>query len=146
MNAAVAGDHPVVTSAVGEIRLRARHAQVSGTHLRYESEPYKDTLGYWVNAADSARWEFSVPHSGQYEVEVWQGCGTGSGKAEVTVSVEEQHLPFIVLETGHFQNFIQRTIGILSLAAGPHTLRVAAQSKPGVAVMDLRQVVLRPLK
>ena len=146
MNAAVAGQKPVVSSAAGEIRLRARHAQVSGTHLRYESEPYKDTLGYWINAADSARWDISVPHSGRYEVEVWQGCGTGSGGAEVMVSVEEQHLPFMVLETGHFQNFIQRTIGILTLSAGPHTLKVAAQTKPGGAVMDLRQVALRPLK
>jgi hypothetical protein len=39
---------------------------------------------------------------------------------------------------------ILRIIGKVQLPAGKHTLAVKPQSKPGVAVMDLRRVVLRP--
>jgi hypothetical protein len=40
---------------------------------------------------------------------------------------------------------ILRTIGAVELAAGPATLAVRPKTKPGVAVMDLRRVVLRPV-
>jgi arylsulfatase A len=53
-------------------------------------------------------------------------------------------LSFVVEDTGHFQNFIPRTIGTLTLSAGRHRLTVAPQTKPGAAVMDLREVVLKP--
>jgi hypothetical protein len=45
--------------------------------------------------------------------------------------------------TGHFQRFIPRTAGTLTLDAGKTTLSVRAKSKPGVAVMDLRRLTLR---
>jgi hypothetical protein len=46
------------------------------------------------------------------------------------------------METGHFQNFVPRRIGRLTLAAGKNTIAVKPQSKPGAAVMDLRQITL----
>jgi hypothetical protein len=39
---------------------------------------------------------------------------------------------------------ILRVIGVVELPAGRHTLAVKPRTKPGVAVMDLRRVVLRP--
>jgi hypothetical protein len=93
---------------------------------------------------DWAEWEFDVPAAGQYEVEVQQGCGRGSGGAEVAVEVAGQTLKFTVQDTGHFQQMIQRTIGTVTLPAGKATLAVRPQTKPGPAVMDLRRVVLRP--
>ena len=79
-----------------------------------------------------------------YEIEVLQGCGKGNGGAEVEVSVGEQHVRFTVEDTGHFQNFVARQIGKLTLAAGKQTLTVKPITKPGGAVMDLRQIVLNP--
>ena len=79
-----------------------------------------------------------------YEVEIQQGCGKGSGGAEVAVEIDDQTLKFTVQDTGHFQNMILRTIGQVELAAGKHTLAVKPRTKPGAAVMDLRRVVLRP--
>jgi arylsulfatase A len=101
-------------------------------------------LGYWTKVADWADWEFDVATGGAYEVEIQQGCGDGSGGAEVVVEIGGQTLMFTVQDTGHFQHMIQRTIGQVELAAGKHTLAVKPQTKPGVAVMDLRRVVLRP--
>ncbi|RYD63289.1 MAG: hypothetical protein EOP83_12575 [Verrucomicrobiaceae bacterium] len=83
---------------------------------------------------------------GRYEVHVWQGCGKDSGGSEVEISVGDQRARFTVEDTGHFQNFKERTVGTLNFEkAGPQKLVVRALSKPGVAVMDLRQVILVPL-
>jgi hypothetical protein len=128
----------------GMIALHARTAEVHGVMLRYEPLPHKNTLGYWVGVDDWASWEFEVSHPGVFAVEVLQGCGTGSGGSEVTIAVDDQSLHMTVEETGGFQNFVSRTIGTLRLGKpGRYTLSVKPQSKPGVAVMDLREVVLR---
>ncbi|MCE9611942.1 MAG: sulfatase-like hydrolase/transferase [Chthoniobacter sp.] len=143
INAAV-HQRPVVTPATGTIRLHAAAAQVHGEKLRFEPEPMKRTLGFWVNPADWASWDFAVGKPGKYEVEVLQGCGGGG--SEVAVEVAGQKLTFIVENTGHFQYFIQRAIGVVELPTGPQTLAVRPQSKKGGAVMDLRQVTLRPVE
>ena len=68
------------------------------------------------------------------------------GGSEVAVDVAGQTLTFTVEHTGAFQHFILRTIGVVDLPAGKQTLAVKPQSKKGGAVMDLRQVTLRPLE
>ena len=144
MNAAVKGRQPSVTPATGDVRLHAKDARVHGQTLRYEPQPNKNVLGYWTNADDWADWEFEVATAGVYEVEIQQGCGKGSGGAEVAVDIDGQTLKFTVQDTGHFQNMILRTIGQVELATGKHSLAVKPKTKPGAAVMDLRRVVLRP--
>jgi arylsulfatase A-like enzyme len=144
MNAATKGREPAVTPATGDIRLHAKDARIHGQTLRYEPQPNKNVLGYWTNAADWAEWEFESAAAGTYEVEIQQGCGKGSGGAEVNVVVDNEVLKFTVQDTGHFQAMILRTIGNLELTAGKHNLAVKPQTRPGAAVMDLRRVVLRP--
>jgi hypothetical protein len=142
MDAAVKGRKPHVTPATGDIRLFAKDATVHGTNARYEPLPYKNTIGFWTKPEDWVSWDFNVAQAGNYEVEVQQGCGGGG--SEVAVEVGGQTLKFTVEGTGHFQNFIARTIGVVDLAAGAQTLAVKPQNKVGSAVMDLRRVVLRP--
>ncbi len=145
MNQVIRDRKPKITPAAGDIRLHAIDARVHGEKLRYEPEPHKNVLGYWTNASDWADWEFEVPKAGRYEVEVQQGCGANSGGAKVHVEVGGQTLEFVVQDTGHFQHMILRTIGIVELPAGKTTLAIKPQTKPGVAVMDVRRVVLRPV-
>lgn len=142
MNAAVQTGKPLVTPATGDIRLHGAAAKVQGEKLRYEPQPMKRTLGYWVNPADWASWDFAVAQAGKYEVEILQGCAGGG--SEVAVEVAGQKLTFTVENTGGFQHFIARSIGVVTLPAGPQTLAVKPQSKKGGAVMDVRQVTLRP--
>jgi hypothetical protein len=144
IDAAARGRSARLTPASGDIRLQARGARVHGTTLRYEPEPHKDVLGYWTDVNDWADWEFEVPKAGAYEVEIQQGCGTGSGGANVDVIVAGNTLWFIVRETGHFQQMILVRLGVVNLSAGRTTLEIRPRSKPGVAVMDVRRVVLRP--
>jgi arylsulfatase A-like enzyme len=143
MNAVLPG-RPEAAPGAGAIVLHARDARVTGKKLRYEDPPHKDTIGFWTDPSDFAEWEFDAPKAGTFEVEVLQGCGKGSGGAEVEVSVAGQALAFKVEETGHFQRFVPRGIGTVKVdQPGRLTLAVRAKSKPGPAVMDLRRVTLR---
>jgi arylsulfatase A-like enzyme len=129
----------------GTITIPAKSAEVHGSQLRYEPLPHKNTLGFWTNASDWASFEFTLDKLGAYEVEILQGCGAGQGGSEVEFAVGDQAVTTTVKDTGGFQAFERREIGVIKLsAAGRQTLTVKAKSKPGVAVMDLREIVLRP--
>jgi arylsulfatase A-like enzyme len=129
------------------VTMHARTAQVHGVMLRFEPLPHKNTLGYWVRQDDWASFEFVVTKPGKFDVELLVGCGNGSGGSEVEVAVGEQKLNFTVQETGGFQNFVARTIGEVTLdKVAKYTLTVKPLKKPGLAVMDLRQVRLVPRK
>jgi hypothetical protein len=135
---------PATRPAPETILLHARDAAVHGRTLRYEPDPHKDTLGYWTDAADWASWQFGVNHPGTYAVEILQGCGKGSGGSEVEFRSAGRVLRVTVEDTGGFQNFVPREIGEFDFdRAGTYTLEVRPVTKPGLAVMDLRQVTLR---
>ena len=97
-----------------------------------------------------ASFDFTVEKPGTFTVEVLQGCGKGSGGAEVELLFDDPGavatvVTFTVKDTGGFQNFEAREVGTLKIERpGRHTLIVKPKTKPGVAVMDLRQVVLKP--
>lgn len=134
---------PNPQSSDGSVALPAKTADVHGVMLRYEPLPHKNTLGYWVRADDWASWEFQVSRPGKFRVDILQGCGNGSGGSEVEFAIGEQKLAMTVEETGGFQNFVRREIGMIELKQpGRFTLTVKPLKKPGVAVMDLREVRL----
>lgn len=129
----------------GIVALPAATADVHGAMLRYEPLPHKNTLGFWVRADDWASWEFDLRTPGMFDIVILQGCGPGSGGSTVEINAAEQTVSFTVQETRGFQDFIERTVGQLRLTPpGRITLTVKARSKPGPAVMDLRQVRLVP--
>ena len=133
---------PVPPLEDGSVILHARDAAIHGSTLRYEPQPHKDTLGYWTRVEDWAQWQFELPAPGRFRVEALQGCGKGSGGAEVDVWVGDQRLAMTVQDTGGFQNFVTRDLGTIQLDAGRHTLSVRPRTRPGIAVMDLREVRL----
>ncbi len=132
----------------GIILLPARYAVTHGTSLRFEPQPHKNTIGYWSNLHDTAEWSFQNPESGTWEIDILQGCGTGHGGSRVSLQVAGQSIDFVVQETGHFQNFIWRTLGSVTLKhhipGEKSTLRLVPQSRPGGAVMDVRAIRISP--
>ena len=137
---------PNPQAADGTIVLPGAAADVHVTMLRYEPLPHKRTLGYWTKADDSASWEFEVTQPGKFKCLVLQGCGPGSGGSEVEFRFSDQALAMTVEATRGFQDFIEREIGQLTIdTAGRHSLTVKPRTKPGPAVMDLRQVKLVPV-
>lgn len=133
----------------GIILLPAKYAATQGSKLRFEPQPHKNTVGYWSDEHDTAEWTFQCTAAGDYEIDILQGCGKGHGGSRVTLHVAGQSLDFVVQETGHFQNFIWRTLGNVTLKAGnaggeTMSLKLTPQSKPGGAVMDVRAIRLCP--
>lgn len=128
------------------IFLEAREAKIQGQKLKYEDPPQKDTIGFWVNARDTAAWRFQAATAGTYRVTVLQGCGKGSGGSTVALETAQGACEFTVEETGHFQRFVPREVGRLRLTAGENTLTVRPLKKTGGAVMDLRRVILERIE
>ena len=117
-----------------------------GEKLRFEPQPHKNTVGYWVNTEDWCEWHFTAK-PGDYKVYIWQGCGTGQGGSEVGVASGNTTVKFIVEDTGHFQNFKQREIGVLKLNdTGDYKLRLKPIKKAKNAVMDVRRIKLVPVR
>jgi arylsulfatase A len=131
----------------GTILLHARDVIIHGDTVRYEPQLHKNTVGYWMKAQDWISWDFDVPKPGKYRALVLQGCGPGSGGSTVEFSAANQTITMQVQETKGFQDFLERDIGAFEFnKPGHYTLSVRAKEKPGLAVMDLRQVELVPLK
>jgi len=84
---------PIPPSADGTVVLPAHEATLHGSTLRYEPPAHKNTLGYWTKKEDWVSWEFTVAKPGKFSVEVLQGCGKGSGGADVEVSVGAEPAP-----------------------------------------------------
>ena len=135
----------------GVIVMPASKAKVFGQQLQFEPLPHKNTVGYWIHADDYATWKVAVPASGQYQVQLLQGCGGGQGGSRIELSfgqkgVGEAVMETLVEETGHFQNFRWRDLGPVTLQAGADvdvSLRCLAKAK--AAVMDVRQIRLVPV-
>ncbi|MEY3172472.1 MAG: hypothetical protein RLZZ436_385 [Planctomycetota bacterium] len=126
--------------------LRACEAEVHGKNLRYEPQPHKNTVGYWSVTEDYAEWHCEVPADGIYDVDILQGCGTGHGGSQVEISLQDQKLPLTVVETGHFQNFIWKPLGTLTLKKSADSLlTIRCLKKQAGAVMDVRAIRLTPV-
>jgi Domain of unknown function (DUF5077) len=139
--------NPIVQQDSGEILCHARDVTIHGVKVQYEPRPEKNTVGYWIHPEDTVSWDFQVKTPGEFDVEVLQGCGKGSGGSEVSVLVDGQKLEFVVEDTGHFQNFKPRIIGRVKLAEpGVSTLRIVPLKLAANAIMDVRQVRLIPVK
>ena len=131
----------------GTILLLATNAVVHGQNIRYEPPVHKNTIGYWTRAEDWVSWDFKVSTPGKFTVTLTQACGKGSGGSEVNFSIGAQVIKDVVPETGSFTTWTNRTIGTFTLErAGEFQIAVKPVKKPGLAVMDLRAITLRPVK
>lgn len=145
-NPATPSTNVIAQAADGSVTLHAKVATTHGKTIRYEPQPHKNTIGYWTKPEDWVSWDLKLTKAGSFSVEMTQACGKGSGGSDYVLTVAGETLKDTVPDTGAFTNFIQRTIGTVKLPApGTYTLAVKPVRKPGVAVMDLRAVTLRPV-
>lgn len=131
----------------GTIVLLATNAIVHGKAIRYEPQPHKNTIGFWTKLEDWVSWDFTVHTPGKFNVTLTQSCGAKSGGSRVLFAIRDQSIADIVPETGSFTTWTNRTIGVFNLStAGTYTVTVKPQSKPGLAVMDLRSITFAPVR
>ncbi len=140
--------NPIVQHGDGRLNLHAYQATTTGEKLRFEPQPHKNTVGYWVNAEDFATWTIQVDQPGKFNVGILQGCGPNQGGSVATFSIHNDtntvdQIEFMVEETGHFQNFIWRTPGTINIPqAGRYTVRLQPKKINKAALMDIRQIQL----
>lgn len=128
----------------GSITLHARDAEVHGTNARYEFGDGKDNIGYWTNPEDYVTWEFIVREPATFSVEITYACDKGVGGSEYLVKVGKQTLSGVVKDTGSWTKFVTEKLGTLMLDKGRYTLTVRPIRMPHFAVMNLKQVILKP--
>lgn len=130
------------------IHLKARDAEIHGTEAKYQPEPTKDCIGFWFRPEDWVRWEFDVTGAGAYEVElVFAAAPTSSGNA-YSVRIGADFYPMRVDATGSWEKFMSETLGRVTFRR-PGTYKVtvrAVEVKPGTALMNLREIILRPVE
>jgi hypothetical protein len=130
----------------GTIELHAKTATTYSQNMRFEPKAEKNCLGYWTDQNDWAEWAFDVSSPGKYRVELVQGCGDGNGGSEVALLVNDHTFKFQVEETGGFQNWKSRQLGIVEIPhVGEHRIAIKPLTKAGKAVMDVQKVVLTPV-
>lgn len=142
---------PVEETGDGSLFLPAHLAVTSGEKIRYEPQPYKNTVGFWAGKEDKASWMIRLKKGGRYNVAVLQGCGKGQGGSLASLRVTEvgreaphAELSFEVKETGHWQNFQWRQLGEIELAGvgGDFWLDVMPKQIKKAALMDIRAIHL----
>ncbi len=139
---------PISPTADGSVMLPADQAYTHGKNLRFEPQPFKNTVGYWTDANDHVIWKLQVDQPGEYSVAILQGCGAGQGGSDAKIElireeVVEAELQFSVEETGHFQNFRWRTLGNIHLSApGDYELKLSALRIANAALLDVRAIHL----
>ena len=142
---------PAAPSGDGSVMLSAFQATTSGEKLRYEPQPFKNTVGYWTEPNDTATWRLRVDTPGRFNVGILQGCGEGHGGSRGAIHLHRDGRPvdtleFEVLETGHFQNFQWRHLGELNVPQpGVYSLTIAPEEIRSAALMDVRAVHLVPV-
>lgn len=146
LDPAVLGALPSVVAQQGsnDINLNAHFAETYGEKLRFEPQPHKNTIGYWVNPEDWCRWRIYVETPGTYDLTIHQGCGKGHGGSEVAIHSNEQTIEFVVEDTGHFQNFKPRQIGQFTFDnPGLYNVDIRPLKKAKIAIMDVRLMELK---
>lgn len=144
---------PVPAVGDGSIFLPACLAVTTGEKIRFEPQTFKNTVGYWAGKQDSAQWQLTTTRGGEYNVAILQGCdqGQGGSRAKLTVTASEDPtataaLEFDVNETGHFQNFQWRHVGIVNIVGrGVHSLKIEPIEIKQAAMVDIRAVHLIPV-
>lgn len=138
----------IQAQADGTFYLPAHLARTSGKNLRYEPQPYKNTVGYWNQPSDYVTWTFRLDSPGTFNLAILQGCGKGQGGSLASLTLDGpagsmDSQEFTVKETGHFQNFQWLQLQPIQLSdVGLYQLKIAPQKISKSALMDIRMVHL----
>ena len=143
----VGGGKTVRPTADGSITLLAVDAEVIAKRAKLERKGENPhNIGYWTDVNDVVQWEVALDKPGRYQVELEYSAAPNSAGSEYAVEILDQSIKSKIEATESFLDFKTITLGTIEIkepGAGKVTVRPA--TKPGVAVMDLRKIVLRPL-
>lgn len=141
------------------VRLEAQDAQPSG--LRYSSKhPNNAWLTGWTTTEATVGWQVQVAKPGMYACGVAYACPSSDAGAAIVLGGGKQSLhamvtaapPFDLPSPDRFprdeateRHWAVLDLGTTDLPAGPVTLTLRATTKPGMQVMDVMRLIVRPL-
>jgi alpha-L-fucosidase len=136
-------EQPVIAqSADGLIVLPATEARTHGDQLRYESGEHRDSLGFWVNPADWADWEFSVSKPGKFELSAEIAS---MGRSALEIKVGSQKARGETPATGDYGKFERVKLGTLEIkSSGKATLALHAVQE-GWSPVNVKSLRLQPM-
>jgi hypothetical protein len=146
-------DNSVKQAADGTLALLATTCEVHATNAKLEKKgdrPYN--IGYWTNVKDHVTWDVTVERGGQYSVDLEYSLAANCAGSEISIEFGEQGkagaqaIPVKLPAGKDFLDFRTINIGTVTLAPGAMTVALRPTKKPGVAVMDLRRIDLKPAK
>jgi alpha-L-fucosidase len=127
------------------ITLHARDAETHGANIKYEQGGGKDNIGYWTKPADYVTWVCRVTDPAKFQVELTYACPQPGG-SDFVVEVADHKLEGKVEATGDWTKFETKALGTVELGADRHILTVKAKNLVGEGVMNLKAIVLKPVK
>ncbi len=132
----------------GSLRCTAAAAEIIGSTARVQTVCGEiSDIGYWTDMNDSVRWVISVPKAGKYDVVAVVSCDSSSAGSKFSLRLDEQQLIADVPITKGWCDYRTVNVGRVTInKTADKTLTIVPTAKPGVAVMNLREVVLKPLK
>ena len=142
-------EKPVVKQGEDKtLTLVAVDATVNGAKAKLEKKGENPmNIGYWTNDQDTVTWRATLTAGGKFDVDLEYSLAPNSKGAEIAIEFGKDQKVAVPLEAGKsFLDFRTATVGRVELPAGEMTVTVRPVKKPGVAVMDMRQIVLEPAK
>lgn len=137
----LATDTTVRQEKNGSFRLDAADAEIIGSTAQLEGE----NIGFWTTTDDYVQWKLKAQHPGTFQVSLDYACEPGSAGSEYEIIAGDQKLQGKIASTGSWRRFRAVKVGTIRLdRPGDVTVQVKALSKPGLGVMNLRTVILKP--
>jgi hypothetical protein len=130
----------------GTLTLSAIDAEVIARNARLEKKgDNPHNIGYWTDVHDHVQWSVRLNKPGQYDVHLEYSCDARSGGSEYAIEVLGAAVKGKIEPTSTWLDFKTITVGTVEVKQpGTGIVVVRPLTKPGVAVMDLRKVMLRP--
>lgn len=130
----------------GGYKLNAEDAKLNGETIQLQGGR-EANIGYWTNASDTVEWKIRTKSASKFTVSIEASCQPGNEGSvyEIDVDGTPSGVTGGVPKTKSWRDFKAVYLpGTISLTPGAHTIRIVPKSKPAMAVMNLRRLILTP--
>ena len=126
----------------GRVHLLPADAAIYGPSLVIEKK--YSNLGFWSKPDDRVVWTVELPKEAIFSVWYDFACDTGSAGNTVTIECDTAKLAYKVQSTGSWDTYQLQSIGALRIPAGTHEIIMRSEGPIRGAMIDLKEVELRP--
>jgi hypothetical protein len=103
-------------------------------------------IGYWFDPPDAVSWLAKITKAGPFKVEIIQACPGDTAGTEYALKIGEPTLHGTVAASDGWQVYRTVPLGQVEIPqSGTITVRLTPSKPKGLAVMNLRAVVLTPV-